>query len=216
MKSRLTLPLLVTTFFTLGMSSWGQTTSAPSGSWLLRVRSVQVESANRSDVFTVNKLTFAKDAVRLGSKSAGEVALSRSLGGSLSIEVGQTSTVKRQVFAVGTGSLGTVEQAVTTAVLQYHAKTSTKGLQGYAGVGVGSTRFTKGQLSLFTSPVTLSNATGIVLQVGVDYKLTSSLYLNLDYKRVSASSDLKSNTGAKLTTASTDPNIFGGGIAYRF
>lgn len=216
MKSRFTLPLLVTTFFTLGMSSWGQTTSSPSGSWLLRVRSLQVESAVRSDSFTNNNLVFAKDAVRLSSKSALEVALSRSLGGNLSLEVGQTTSQKRQVFAVGTGSLGTADQAVTTAILQYHAKTTTTGLKGYVGVGIGSSRFTNSKLALFNSPVTFADSTGLVLQVGVDYKLSNSLYLNLDFKRLSSSSDLKSNTGAKLTTVSTDPNLFGGGIAYRF
>lgn len=217
MKSRFTLPLLVTALTLLGTSSWGQTTSQPSGSWLLRVRGIQAESANRSDAFTYQKFNFAADAVRTGTKSGTEVALAHSLGNSLSLEVGQTSALKRTLYAVGSGPLGTAEQTVTTAILQYHTKTTTKGIQAYAGVGVGSTRYTKSTLSLFNNGLAISNGSGLALQIGVDYKLSGSLYLNLDYKNIAASSDLTfKSSGAKLTTAKTDPNIYGGGIAYRF
>lgn len=219
MKSWFTLPVLMTAISVLSTSAWGQTTSKDA-EWQFRVRAVQSDFSNKSNPFNlaaVNNFAFGRDAIGIKNKSAAAIDVTRFLGGGLAFELGYSLPTKRSYTAVGGGS-GTVEMSQTTAMLQYHFKSFKSGLSSYVGAGYGSINSTSQNFRLLnTTRTNVGSANGLALQLGLDYKLSESVYLNLDYKYLQAKANLsQASNGTPLTSLKLDPSVYGIGIGFRF
>jgi outer membrane protein len=64
--------------------------------------------------------------------------------------------------------------------------------------------------------VDYDNSLGWALQIGVDYRLTDSWYINADVKRLFLDTDVNINNGGVKADVDVDPWIFGMGIGYKF
>ena len=66
--------------------------------------------------------------------------------------------------------------------------------------------------------VKYDNSFGYALQVGLDYKITEKVYLNLDIKKLYLSTEARVNAGGTKVKADVDidPLLVGVGIGYRF
>ena len=217
MKYCLVFPVVLCGAALNSPSAWSQTTPTKTDHWEVGIRSLQTDFSNRSDGFSTSNFNFSKNAIGLSRKSAGEVDLTHFLGGGLAVEVGYALPTKRNVNAIGGGS-GSVETTQLTAMLQYHRKSFVTGLSAYVGAGFGSITTSKQSFTLLNAtPVKITSSTGAAVQVGLDYKLSESVVLNLDYKYLYATSDLAlSSNGNKLTSLKLDPATIGFGIGVRF
>lgn len=82
----------------------------------------------------------------------------------------------------------------------------------YLGVGMNGTM--PFDTHLDGTHTTIHNSIGWAAQAGLDYKVTESVFLNLDYKFFSADTKIVINgTAMKLDI---NPNLFGFGVGYRF
>lgn len=217
MKPWIALPIFLCGATALAPAAWSQTNTSDSAAWLVRLRSVETNFGRGSNAFTTNNFSFGRSAIHLSRNSATEIDVTHFIGGGLAVEVGYALPTKRNVTAVGGGS-GSVETAQTTAMLQYHRKSFLTGLSTYVGAGFGSITTSKQNFALLNSnPVTLGSGSGVAFQLGLDYKLSETVVLNIDYKYLTANSDVKlSSNGNQLTSIKLDPSVFGIGIGVRF
>lgn len=177
---------------------------ANEGPWLVRVRAVDLQSAN-------------KDSTNLGlsinDKVIPEVDISyfftRNIAAELVLTVPQKHTLHST--AVG-GDIGTLKHLPPTLLLQYHF--DAPGYKPYVGAGLNYTRFSNVNLTVAGADIERKSVGG-ALQVGVDIPLSKSLYLNLDLKKVYIDTDVSLN-GVKQGTFKVDPLLVGVGLGWRF
>lgn len=178
-----------------------QTTAA--GSWMVRVRAVNLESAN-------------KDSTGLGlsinNKVIPEVDFSYFYNKNLAVELILTVPQQHDLSssALG-GKIGTVTHLPPTLLAQYHFDAA--GFKPYVGAGVNYTRFTSADLPPGVD--IKRDSWGGALQVGVDLPLSGNMVLNLDVKKVYIATDV-SVAGVKQGTLTVDPVLVGLGIGWRF
>jgi len=84
----------------------------------------------------------------------------------------------------------------------------------YLGVGINGTMPYHTHLNIDNTRTSIHNSIGWAAQVGLDYKVTESVFLNLDYKFFSADTKIVINGAAMHLDI--NPNLFGFGIGYRF
>lgn len=173
------------------------------GSWMVRVRAVNLESAN-------------KDSTGLGlsinNKVIPEVDFSYFYNKNLAVELVLTVPQQHDLSssALG-GKIGTVTHLPPTLLAQYHFDAA--GFKPYVGAGVNYTRFTSADLPPGVD--IKRDSWGGALQVGVDIPLSGNMVLNLDVKKVYIATDV-SIAGVKQGTLTVDPVLVGLGIGWRF
>ena len=169
--------------------------------WLVRVRAVHLDSAN-------------KDSTGLGlsvnNKTIPEVDITYFFNKNVAAELVLTVPQKHDVRSNGT-NIGTLKHLPPSLLLQYHF--DAPGFKPYVGAGVNYTRFSS--LNLPAGVDIDRNSWGGALQVGVDIPLTKNLSLNFDVKKVYIKTDVFAG-GAKAGTFKVDPVLVGVGLGWRF
>jgi outer membrane protein len=183
--------------------------SSTEGNWMVRVRAVNIDTANKSDA--IPALGVNRDEVHVSDKVIPEVDISYFFTPNIAAELILTYPQEHNVSVAGT-KVGTVEQLPPTLLLQYHFMPEGK-FRPYVGVGVNYTLFTNDDLDLNLE--TDSSSVGLALQVGMDVQLAPQWFLNVDLKKVKMGTDVSSN-GTKVTHIDIDPWLFGVGVGYRF
>jgi len=181
--------------------------SAPEGDWMVRVRAVNIDTANKSDAFT----GVAADEVHVSDKVIPEVDISYFFTKNIAAELILTYPQEHNVSVAGT-KIGTVEQLPPTLLLQYHFIPEGK-FRPYVGLGINYTLFTNDDLPPGFS--TDNDSVGLALQVGMDIQLAPQWFLNVDVKKVKMGTDVEVN-GSKVTHLDIDPWLVGVGVGYRF
>ena len=98
-------------------------------------------------------------------------------------------------------------------MLQYHFLPQ-GAFQPYVGVGLNYTRFS--DVDLADGAIKMEkDSWGLALQVGFDYRLSKSLYVNFDAKKVQIDSNLYAG-GNKVAKLELDPWLVGVGLGWRF
>lgn len=180
--------------------------------WLVRLRAVNIDTANKFDATAAG--AALSDKVNVSNKTIPEVDISYFFTPNLAAELILTYPQKHDVTVGGTNA-GTFKQLPPTLLLQYHFMPEAQ-FSPYVGAGLNYTRVSQIDLSGPAAGTTLEkNSYGLALQAGVDYKLDKNWSLNLDVKKVQIRSDLSSN-GTKLGTVKIDPWLVGVGVGYRF
>jgi outer membrane protein len=130
----------------------------------------------------------------------------------IAVELVLTYPQKHDVSLAGQG-IGSVKQLPPTLMLQYHFLPK-QTFQPYVGIGLNYTRFSS--VNLLNGAVTMDkDSTGVAFQGGFDYRVSKSMYLNVDAKYVNIESDLFLG-GSRVSTLKLDPWLVGVGIGWRF
>ena len=183
---------------------------AEDGPWMIRLRAVALQPANKSDAFS----TVGADAIHVSNKTIPDVDISYFFTKNFSAELVLTVPQEHDVTLNGV-KLGTFKHLPPTLTAQWRFLPGAT-FNPYVGAGLNLTlisdvKLAGGALDLDKSSV------GLAAQVGADIKIAPSWYLNVDVKYVQIKSDVKvAATGAKVTTVKVDPMLYGVGIGYRF
>jgi outer membrane protein len=181
---------------------------AADGPWLVRVRAVNLDSANGDSTGL---------GLSINNKTIPEVDFSYFFTPQIAAELILTVPQKQTVRSGGT-DIGSFKHLPPTLTVQYHF-TTLGALKPYLGAGVNYTRIS--DVSFVPAVVTAlhpdlsRNSYGLALQAGVDYEVAKNVYLNLDVKKVDIRADVKSS-GTKVGEFKVDPLLVGLGIGWRF
>ncbi len=183
---------------------------AADGPWLVRVRAVNLESANGDSTGL---------GLTINNKLIPEVDVSYFFTPQLATELILTYPQSQTIHSSAVGAdIGTFKHLPPTLTLQYHF-TTLGALKPYLGAGVNYTRIS--DVNFIPAVVTAlhpdlsRNSFGLALQAGVDYEISKNMYLNLDVKKVQIRADVKSS-GTKVGEFKVDPLLVGVGIGWRF
>ncbi|MFC7287963.1 OmpW family protein [Herminiimonas glaciei] len=179
------------------------------GSWLVRVRAVNLDPANKSDPIGG---VGASDRLTINSKVIPELDISYFFTPNWATELVLTYPQKQKVSLDGT-QIGTFKHLPPTLTLQYHF-TPEKTISPYVGAGINYTRISS--VDLLNGAATLEKSSfGLALQAGVDFKIDKNWSINLDVKKVQIRSDVNTAAG-QLSAVKVDPWLVGVGVGYRF
>ncbi|MGG6231368.1 OmpW/AlkL family protein [Tenacibaculum sp. SDUM215027] len=123
--------------------------------------------------------------------------------------------VKAVNTALGNVNLGDVWLLPPTLTLQYHFNISD--FKPYVGAGVNYTIFYNADPGTVVD-VDYENSFGYALQLGFDYDLDDTWFLNVDAKYIGLSTDVSVNAGVATVPAEVDinPLLIGFGVGMRF
>ena len=179
------------------------------GPWMVRVRAVNLDSAN-------------KDSTGLGlsinNKWMPELDVSYFFTPNIAAELVLTYPQKHDLRANGLGQIGSLKHLPPTLLAQYHF-TNFGAFKPYVGAGVNFTRFSSVNfdpaVQAALNPSIKKNSFGGALQIGFDYALDKNWSLNFDVKKVFIETDV-SSAGTKVGTFKVNPVLVGVGLGYRF
>lgn len=186
----------------LALATLAPAVQAEDQPWLLRVRAVNLDSANKDSTGL---------DLNVNDKVIPEFDISYFFTPNLAAELVLTYPQKHKVRS-GDTRIGSLKHLPPTLLLQYHFD-APAGFKPYLGAGINYTRFSSIDLPAGVSID--KNSVGLALQAGVDYALSKNLYLNLDLKKVQIRTDV-SAAGDKLGRLKVDPLLLGIGIGMRF
>ena len=196
---------------TLGLATLaaGHATAAEASPWLVRVRALHLDPADKSDPVggagAANRLT-------LDSKTFPELDISYFFTPNLAAELVLTYPQKHDVLLDGK-SIGTMKHLPPTLLAQYHFLPNAQ-LRPYVGAGLNYTTMSK--VHILDGNAGLEHKSfGLALQAGADFALNRNWSLNVDVKKVQIRSDVNS-AGAIISKVKVDPLLVSVGVGYRF
>jgi outer membrane protein len=182
---------------------------AEDGPWMVRLRAVAIQPANKSDAAP----GIPADAIHVSNKTIPEVDFSYFFSANLVAELILTVPQQHDVTLSG-AKIGTFKHLPPTLTAQWHFLPG-QTVNPYVGAGLNFTLIS--DVKLAGGALDLSKSSlGAALQVGVDFKVAKNCFINLDAKYVQLKSDVKTAAGAKVTTVKVDPLLLGVGVGYRF
>ncbi|MEV4782169.1 OmpW/AlkL family protein [Burkholderia sp. LMU1-1-1.1] len=194
---------------TLGMGVAMGSAVAQESPWLVRVRAVNLNTADKSDpVGGVG----ASDRLTVSDKTIPEFDISYFFTPNLAAELVLTYPQKHDVYLDG-ANIGTFKHLPPSLLVQYHF-TPDAPLKPYVGAGINYTTLSK--VRLLNGQASLEHdSVGLVVQAGVDYAIDKQWSLNFDVKKAQIRSDVMIG-GAKASRVKVDPLMIGVGVGYRF
>jgi outer membrane protein len=173
--------------------------------WLVRVRAVNLDSANKDSTGL---------DLSINNKVIPELDISYFFTPNWAAELILTYPQKQTVSSgVVGGEIGTLKHLPPTLTAQYHF-TGLGGFVPYVGAGVNYTHFSNVDLVGGAADVK-RNSYGFAVQVGADIPLTKNLSLNVDVKKVQIGTTVSLN-GTELGKFKVDPLLIGVGVGWRF
>lgn len=180
------------------------TAFAQEGPWLVRVRAVNLQSANGDTTGL---------GLSVNDKVIPEVDISYFLSPNLAVELILTVPQEHDLQSKG-AKIGTVSHLPPTLLVQYHFGGAT--FKPYVGAGVNYTKFTAIDLVPSLAGVDVNrNSWGAALQAGFDVPVNKQISINVDIKKAFIKTDVIAG-GNSLGTFSVDPLLVGVGVGYRF
>lgn len=187
----------------------GSHAMAEESPWLVRVRAVHLDTADKSDpVGGVG----ASDRLTVSNKTIPDFDISYFFTPNLAAELLLTYPQKHDVALDGT-NIGSFKHLPPTLLLQYHFVLNSP-FKPYLGAGINYTTMSKVDL-LGGKGGLEHDSFGLALQAGVDYAIDKKWSLNFDVKKVQIRSDVFIS-GAKVSRVKVDPLLVGVGVGYRF
>ena len=200
MKIRKTMPALALALASAALPS--AAFAADDGPWLVRVRAVHMDSANKDGTGL---------DLSINNKTIPDVDVSYFVTPNFALELLLTVPQKHELSA-GNTQIGSLRHLPPTLLAQYHV-TGLGGFTPYVGAGVNYTHFSSVDLP---AGVDIDrNSWGPALQVGVDVPLGKNLVFNIDVKKLQIRTDVSAG-GATLGTFKVDPLLVGVGFGWRF
>jgi outer membrane protein len=177
--------------------------------WLVRVRAVHINPADKSDPIGGSG---ASDRLHVSDKWIPEVDISYFLTPNWAAELVLTYPQKHDVTLDGQ-RIGSFKHLPPTLLAQYHFLPGAQ-IDPYVGAGINYTLISK--VDILNGAGRLEHdSIGAALQAGVDFRIDSKWSVNLDVKKVQIRSDVDIN-GVRASRVRIDPVLFGVGVGYRF
>ena len=200
--------------FVLGAALAAASFNAAAEDWMVRVRVVEIDTANKSD--PIGALGVPADAIHVSRKAIPEFDVSYFFTPNWAAELVLTYPQKHDVTIEGVGSIGSFKHLPPTLTAQYHFLPGGQ-WQPYVGAGVNFTNISNvnlavpgvGSLNLDRTSV------GLAYGAGFDYKVGPNLYINADVKKVYIGSDVTLG-GTKISRVNVDPILWGLGLGWKF
>jgi outer membrane protein len=187
----------------------GNAAAAGDSPWLVRVRAVHLDPADKSDPVGG---TGAADRITVSGKTIPEVDISYLFTPNFAAELVLTYPQKHDVALDG-NNIGTFKHLPPTLMAQYRFASASP-FTPYLGAGVNYTTMSK--VNILNGAGGLEHDSwGLALQAGADYALDKNWSLNFDVKKVQIRSDVFIS-GAKVSAVKVDPLMIAVGVGYRF
>lgn len=200
------LKLMVAALGLVGAAVPGWAQESP---WLVRVRAVHIDPADKSDPVGG---TGASDRLHVSSKWIPEVDISYFLTPNWAAELVLTYPQKHDVMLDGQ-RIGSFKHLPPTLLAQYHFLPGAQ-FDPYVGAGINYTLISK--VDILNGAGRLEHdSIGAALQAGVDFRIDAKWSVNLDVKKVQIRSDVDIN-GVRASRVKIDPVLLGVGVGYRF
>jgi outer membrane protein len=191
------------------LSTISTVAAAQESPWLVRVRAVHLDLADKSDPIGG---AGASDRLTVSDKTIPEFDVSYFFTPNWAAELVLTYPQKHDVALDGR-NIGSFKHLPPTLLLQYHFVLDAP-LKPYVGAGLNYTTMSK--VNLLGGAASLEHdSVGLALQAGVDYAIDKKWSLNFDVKKVQIRSDVYIG-GAKASRVKVDPLMLGVGAGYRF
>ncbi|MDQ2823323.1 MAG: outer membrane beta-barrel protein [Pseudomonadota bacterium] len=195
--------LVASTLFTGGAAM------AEESPWLVRVRAVHIDPADKSDpVGGVG----ASDRLHVSDKWIPDLDISYFFTPNWAAELVLTYPQKHTVTLDG-ASIGTFRHLPPTLTAQYHFLPG-RVFNPYVGAGINYTLISKVHL-LGNGARLEHDSVGLALQAGVDYRIDERWSINVDVKKLQLRSDVTIG-GVHASRVKVDPVLLGVGVGYRF
>jgi len=179
------------------------------GPWLVRVRAVHIDPADKSDPVGGSG---AANRLHVSDKWIPEVDISYYFTPHWAAELILTYPQKHTVTLDGAG-IGTFKHLPPTLTAQYHFLPGAI-IDPYVGAGINYTLMSK--VRLLDGAARLEHdSVGLALQAGVDFKIDERWSFNVDVKKVQIRSDVAIG-GVSASRVKVDPVLVGVGVGYRF
>jgi outer membrane protein len=191
------------------------------GPWLVRLRGVYLDMADKSDA--IPSLGVPSNAIHVNSKALPDLDIEYYFtphwSSELVLTYPQSQTVSVEKSALGGPTLlGSFKHLPPVLTAKYNF-TPDAAFRPYVGLGLNLTIIWDANLAVPTSPAIPLNldstSIGVAGQAGFDIKLADRWFANADVKWVQLGSDVKSG-GSTVSKVHLDPWLFGLGIGYRF
>jgi outer membrane protein len=200
------LKLMVAALGLVGAAVPGWAQESP---WLVRVRAVHIDPADKSDPVGA---TGASDRLHVSSKWIPEVDISYFLTPHWAAELVLTYPQKHDVMLDGQ-RIGSFKHLPPTLLAQYHFLPGAQ-FDPYVGAGINYTLISK--VDILNGAGRLKHdSIGAALQAGVDFRIDRKWSVNLDVKKVQIRSDVDIS-GVHASRVRIDPVLLGVGVGYRF
>ena len=187
----------------------GSNAMAEESPWLVRVRAVHLDPADKSDQVGG---TGASDRLTISSKTIPEFDVSYFFTPNIAAELVLTYPQRHDVMLDG-AKIGSFKHLPPTLLLQYHFVNDSP-FKPYLGAGVNYTTMSK--VDILGGKAGLEHdSVGLALQAGLDYAIDKKWSVNFDVKKVQIRSDVFIG-GAKASRVKVDPLMVGVGVGYRF
>ncbi|OEZ99914.1 OmpW family protein [Duganella sp. HH101] len=187
----------------------GSNAMAEESPWLVRVRAVHLDPADKSDQVGG---TGASDRLTISSKTIPEFDVSYFFTPNIAAELVLTYPQRHDVMLDG-AKIGSFKHLPPTLLLQYHFVNDSP-FKPYLGAGVNYTTMSKVDI-LGGKGGLEHDSVGLALQAGLDYAIDKKWSVNFDVKKVQIRSDVFI-AGAKASRVKVDPLMVGVGVGYRF
>lgn len=179
-------------------------TQAAQGDWLGRARVIHIApdaSSSALGLDASNETTLELDFTYFVTNKLGlELIL---------------ATKQHDVTSNG-ARIGEVTHLPPTLTLQYHFAPDSPSFRPYVGAGVNYTRFS--DINLLNGAATVDKSSwGGALQLGADFPINKTFFINVDVKKIWIDTDVKlTATGATAANFKINPVIFGVGVGMKF
>ncbi|MDH4151054.1 MAG: outer membrane beta-barrel protein [Betaproteobacteria bacterium] len=178
--------------------------SAAQGDWLGRARVININPDASSSALNLDAST----------ETTLELDFSYFLTGNVALEL-ILATKKHGITSAG-APIGDVSLLPPTLTLQYHFAPDSASFRPYVGAGLNYTRFY--DINLLGGAATVNNSSwGGALQIGADFPINKTFFLNVDVKKIWIDTDVKlTATGATVANFDINPVIIGVGLGMKF
>lgn len=177
--------------------------------WLVRVRAVHIDPADKSDPVGGSG---ASDRLHVSDKWIPEVDISYFFTPNWAAELILTVPQQHDVTLDGQ-RIGSFKHLPPTLTAQYHFLPGAQ-IDPYVGAGINYTLISK--VDILNGAGRLEHdSIGAALQAGVDVRLDGKWSLNVDVKKVQIRSDVDI-AGVRASRVKVDPVLIGVGLGYRF
>ncbi|MCF8206386.1 MAG: outer membrane beta-barrel protein [Methylotenera sp.] len=181
---------------------------ADEGPWLVRVRALHLDSANKDSTglgLSVNNKTFP------------EVDFSYFVTPNIAAELILTYPQKHTLYSNG-AEIGSLKHLPPTLTLQYHFN-PTGSVRPYVGAGLNYTNFSSVNFApavqTALQPSIKRNSWGAAFQIGADVEIAKGTYLNFDVKKVGLDTTVYSK-GTEVGKFKVNPTLVSVGLGWRF
>lgn len=196
-------------FAALALAGAASPTLAQESPWLVRVRAVHIDPADKSDPIAG---LGASDRLHVSDKWIPEVDVSYFFTPNWAAELVLTYPQKHDVTLDGQ-RIGSFKHLPPTLTAQYHFLPGAQ-IDPYVGAGINYTLISK--VDILNGAGRLEHdSIGAALQAGVDFRIDGKWSVNLDVKKVQIRSDVDI-AGVRASRVKIDPVLIGVGVGYRF